>query len=43
VTNYAAHGLTKATVKQIMDRVWIKEILAGIGDVVILEQSTIVS
>jgi hypothetical protein len=43
VANYAAHGLAKATVKQIMNRVWIEEIPAGIGDVVILEQFTLVS
>jgi hypothetical protein len=38
VTNYTAHGLAKAAVKQIMDMIWIDEIPKGIRDVVIFEQ-----
>jgi len=39
--NYAAHGLAKATVKQIMDSVWIEEIPKSIRDIVILEHSAL--
>jgi hypothetical protein len=35
MTNSTTHGLVKAAVKQIMDRVWIEEISEGIHDIVI--------
>jgi hypothetical protein len=37
VANSAAHGIAKASIKQIMDRVWIEEIFEDIRDIVILE------
>jgi hypothetical protein len=37
------YGIAKATVKQIMNRVWIEDISENILDVVILEQSAIIS
>ena len=33
----AAHGLAKAAVKQVMNKIWMEEISKDIHDVVILE------
>jgi hypothetical protein len=37
----AAHSLAKAVVKQVIDQVWIEEILKCICDIVLLEQFTL--
>jgi hypothetical protein len=37
VANLTAHGIAKASIKQIMDRVWIEEIFEDIRNIVILE------
>jgi hypothetical protein len=42
VANSAVHDLTKAAVKQIMNRVRIEKILEGIRDIVILEQIALI-
>jgi hypothetical protein len=41
LANYEAHGLAKATVKQIMNRVCIMKISESISNIIILEHSTI--
>jgi hypothetical protein len=38
MVNGAAHGLTKATIKDLGERIWLEEISSTIYDIVTLEQ-----
>jgi calcineurin-like phosphoesterase family protein len=37
-SNFAVHEVARTVVKNVINKVWIKEILYYIGDIVVLEQ-----